>query len=351
MTGTRSLNARQRRFVEAYLATLNAEEAYRRAGYASSGWRGMPKRMFGLPAVRTAIEEGLADATRAIEIDAQRIIRRYTAIAFASIGDFVTVGRQGALGIDPSSIDAASLPALTTFDVSEYRTSKKKGRERVRRVRIGIASKLQALGALARHLGLFTAKHAGLQTPASTEDIEVAARPLEARRARFVDEYLRCGNATQAYIRAGHKPAHAHHHAWRLMARPEIRVAIEAGQRRLARRFDVSAERVIAEYVKIGFADISNYVDIKPDGSARLDLSLASREHLAALREIVVEEYCDRPPKDPHRIRRARLTLASKQHALDALARHLGLFDGGRRHAERRDEPFFPQDAEAPRTA
>jgi phage terminase small subunit len=144
---------------------------------------------------------------------------------------------------------------------------------------------------------------------------------------RFVGEFLRCGKATEAYVRAGHNAASAQHHAWRLMATPEIRAAIEAGRRRLTRRFDIHPRRVVAEYARIGFASMAHFMEIDEDGSVRLDLSLASRARLAALREIVVEEYCDRPPEDPHRVRRARLKLASKQQALDALARHLGLFD------------------------
>lgn len=314
------LNRRQRRFVDEYLATLNGAEAYRRAGYAARGSTGLSKRMFRLPAVRVAIEEGLARATRAIEIDTDRVIAQYMAIAFASIGDFVAIAPGGGLDVSRSSIRPASLPALATFDVREYRTAKRKGGERVRRVRIGIASKLQALGALARHFGLFTTRRGAAAAPDS-------GKPLDARGARFVDEFLRCGKATEAYVRAGHNAASAQHHAWRLMARPEIRAAIEAGRRRLAQRFDLHPRRIIAEYARIGFASMAHFMEIDEDGAARLDLSLASRAQLAALREIVVEEYCDRPPDDPRRVRRARLKLASKQQALDALARHLGLFD------------------------
>lgn len=333
MSHTKALNPRQRRFVEEYLATLNAEEAYRRAGYATCNATGLPQRMFGLPAVRAAIEAGLAESARAIETDAQRVITQTMAVAFASIGDFVTVGRGGALTVSPSTIDPASLPALKILDVIEYRTPKAQGGERVRRVRIGIASKLQALAALARHLGLFTADRATetASPKAETADAEPApdmTRPLGARRARFVAEYLRCANATQAYIRAGHPATRsAHHHAWRLMARPDVRAAIEAGQRRLAQRFELSASRILAEYARIGFASMADYVEVRPDGTARIDLSKAPRERLAALREIVIEEYCDRPPEDPGRVKSGRLTLAPKLQALDALARHLGMLD------------------------
>lgn len=333
MSHTDSLNPRQRRFVEEYLKTLNAEEAYRRAGYASGNGTGLPKRMFALPAVRAAIDAGLTQSAKAIEVDARRVITRYMAIAFASIGDFVAIGRDGTLEVGPSTIDPDSLPALTTFDVSEYRTPKAQGGERVRRVKIGIASKLRALDALARHLGLFKAKRktAAGSPVVETADTEAApdmARPLDARRARFVAEYLSCANATRAYIRAGHKatPA-AHHHAWRLMARPDVRAAIEAGQRRLARHFTLSAERIVIEYARIGFANMADYVDVQPDGCARIDLSKAPRERLAALRQIVIEEYCDRPPEDAGRVKHAHLTLTPKLPALHALARHLGVFD------------------------
>ncbi|MBX3500279.1 MAG: terminase small subunit [Alphaproteobacteria bacterium] len=331
MSSTRPLNSRQKRFVDGYLATLNAEKAYRRAGYATRGATGLPKRMFHLPAVRTAIEEGLARQAREIEIDSHRVIAQYKAVAFASIGDFVSIAPGGALSVSQSTINPASLPALASFDVREYRTPKARGGERVRRVRIGIACKLRALGELARHLGLFTARHGAAVTPSPDRAADPApdgARPLDARRARFVDEFLRCGNATQAYVRAGHKAAHAHHHAWRLMARPEVRAAIETGRRRLVRQCEVHPQRVIAEFAAIGFGNVAHFMEFDDDGTARVDLSLALPEQIAALREIVIEEYCDRPPEDPRRVRRAHLKLASRQQALDALAQHLRLFDG-----------------------
>lgn len=51
---------------------------------------------------------------------------------------------------------------------------------------------------------------------------------LGYRQRRFVDLYLACGNATQAYIEAGYSPKNAGSDAGKIMKNPKISQAIEA---------------------------------------------------------------------------------------------------------------------------
>ena len=59
-------------------------------------------------------------------------------------------------------------------------------------------------------------------------------KPLSPRHERFVLEYLKDGNATQAYLRAGYSPGGAQPSASRLLCRPNIAAAIAAGRQRIA---------------------------------------------------------------------------------------------------------------------
>lgn len=177
-----------------------------------------------------------------------------------------------------------------------------------------------------------------------TDDFEDTTSPaavptMTPRQRRFVEEYLIDLNASQAFVRAGYSPTHTRRSAWRLMQNPAVRAAIEAGRHRLAAACKVSAERVIAEYVRVAFASVHDYLDIGEDGSVRLDLTKMPPEHLAAIADFRLEEEEPKSP-DGRRVRRLRIKLASKLHALDSLSRHLALFAG--RPASR----VHPEDAE-----
>lgn len=82
------------------------------------------------------------------------------------------------------------------------------------------------------------------------------------------------------------------------------------------------AGRIHEEYARIAFANISDYLDIQPDGSARLDLLRATSGQMAALSAIDVEQHIDRPDGLPPLVHHMHLQLAAKHRALDALARH-----------------------------
>jgi phage terminase small subunit len=64
--------------------------------------------------------------------------------------------------------------------------------------------------------------------------------PLPLRHLRFVHEYLKDGNATLAYVRAGYSRRSAQPCASRLLARPHIAAAIAVGRQRLAQALEVA---------------------------------------------------------------------------------------------------------------
>lgn len=146
---------------------------------------------------------------------------------------------------------------------------------------------------------------------------------LNDRQARFVVEYLKEPDAARAYERAGYSSANAASHAWRLIRRPDVRKAIEEGQRRLLRPTDKSVERIIAAYARVAFASIDDVLDIGADGSVSVNLPKAKGH--PALQEVIVDDRVQYR-SGRRRVRRVTITLASKLEALDALARHLGMF-------------------------
>jgi phage terminase small subunit len=85
-----------------------------------------------------------------------------------------------------------------------------------------------------------------------------------------------------------------------------------------AERLSVDADKVVAEFARIAFADIGNLVEWGPEGVTLKPKSALSADDRAAVAEVAsgAGKYGAGP----------RLRLHSKHRALDAIARHLGLY-------------------------
>src|SRR6185437_1606987 len=83
---------------------------------------------------------------------------------------------------------------------------------------------------------------------------------LTPRQRRFVDEYLIDLNARAAARRAGFSPG-SRTYPSRLMRNPDIARAIAQAMAARAERTGITRERVLAEYAKIAFVDLSGLAD------------------------------------------------------------------------------------------
>lgn len=83
---------------------------------------------------------------------------------------------------------------------------------------------------------------------------------LTDRQARFVEEYLVDLNATQAAIRAGYAPDSASVEGSRLLANAKVGKAVADAKSERSVRTRVTADRVLSELARIGFADIRDAV-------------------------------------------------------------------------------------------
>src|SRR6185437_2064081 len=141
---------------------------------------------------------------------------------------------------------------------------------------------------------------------------------LTPRQQRFVEEYLVDPNGHQAALRAGYAPRGARQTVTHLLKRPEVAQAIRRGMDARAERMRLDPDRVLAELVRIAFADIGNLVDWGPDG-----VTLKPKRELSADDRAAVAEVAAGAGKGGAG---PRLRLHSKPRALDAIARHFGLY-------------------------
>jgi phage terminase small subunit len=167
------------------------------------------------------------------------------------------------------------------------------------------------------------------------------AKPLSPRHERFVAEFLKDGNATQAYIRAGYARRGAQPCASRLLRDPRIGAAIAAGRQRITETLQVSVERVTQEYAKIAFASVTDFVSTDENGRLRIDLEKANQAQRAGIVELWVSTHSKQE-------QRVRLKLGKLQ-ALAALAKQLGM-QGTKRAAKPVDpHDFLAEDLAAAR--
>ncbi|MDE2166534.1 MAG: terminase small subunit [Alphaproteobacteria bacterium] len=158
---------------------------------------------------------------------------------------------------------------------------------------------------------------------------------MNQRERRFVAEYLIDGNASAAATRAGYGGPHYPLYAHRLVRRHDIAAAIAKGEAARADNRRATADRVLLEFSKIGFADMRDFVDWGPN---HFELRRpASDWQGGAVAQVV-------PPTNgkPGSIR-----LHDKHAALEILARHTGLLGTGRAHRGPTDYRQAGRDARA----
>lgn len=140
-------------------------------------------------------------------------------------------------------------------------------------------------------------------------------KPLKHRHRRFVQEFLKDGNASAAYLRAGYKSRSPHVHGARLVASGRIKAEIERIARQRLEKADITGEEVLRITSQMARADARDLVTWDGNGGVRLTASHEiSDETAMAISEVTI---------DPDG--RVRVKLADRAPALNLLAKVLGM--------------------------
>jgi phage terminase small subunit len=111
---------------------------------------------------------------------------------------------------------------------------------------------------------------------------------MNARQARFVDEYLVDGNATQAAIRAGYSAKTAGQIGARLLKNVQVSAALEAGRALIAESNKLTQAEVVAGLRK----EATLYAEGATHG-ARVAAWTALGKHLGMFTDVVRNESED----------------------------------------------------------
>lgn len=160
---------------------------------------------------------------------------------------------------------------------------------------------------------------------------------LTAKQRAFVREYLIDLNATQAAIRAGYSEKTAYSIGEENLRKPEIAAAVEAAMKNRADRTDITADRVLKELAKIGFADIRKAIkwhshlvneEDNPDGGdiAVIKTIVTNQVELVGSEDLDDETAAAISEISQNATGGIKLKLHDKRAALVDIGKHLGMF-------------------------
>lgn len=91
-------------------------------------------------------------------------------------------------------------------------------------------------------------------------EVFVESDELTDRQRLFCIYYVKSFNATQAAIKAGYSPSGAHVEGSRLLRNPNVAAEIKRLKNEMTSELFISAIDVLNKYIKIAFADITDFV-------------------------------------------------------------------------------------------
>jgi phage terminase small subunit len=149
---------------------------------------------------------------------------------------------------------------------------------------------------------------------------------LNEKQRKACRELITGCTQEEAYVRAGYAKAAAKSGASKLFSRPEAQQYLNELRKPVVEKAQITAQMVLEELAKIGFANIADFVKATPGGDPYIDLSKMTREQAAALSEITIDDYMDGRGEDAREVKRVRVKLADKRAALCDIGKHLGMF-------------------------
>ena len=152
-----------------------------------------------------------------------------------------------------------------------------------------------------------------------------AKKKLTAQQELFIAAYVKRPNATRAAIAAGYSEASAHTIGWEQLQIPDVQAEVQARLKRIAGRYEITADRIIHELAKTALANMADYTSVLDDGTIVNDFTGVDRDQMAAVSEITVEEYVEGRGDSARNVRKTKFKLADRNKALMDLAKLLNV--------------------------
>lgn len=146
---------------------------------------------------------------------------------------------------------------------------------------------------------------------------------LTPKQERFCQEYMTDLDGVKAAMRSGYARTTAIAKSSKWLEKVKFKTRIGNLQSSLAVKTGVTQERVIDEYIKIGFANTKDFIG---EDNTIKDLSTLPRDLTAAVESIQSETRHDNGDSEGY-TDKVKVKFYNKLNALNDLGRHLGLFE------------------------
>ena len=157
---------------------------------------------------------------------------------------------------------------------------------------------------------------------------------LNDKQKQFCKEYLVDLNATQAAIRARYAEKTAYSQGQRLLKNVEAQEYIRELMQKREQRTEITADKVLEEYAKLGFSDVTDYLQVVTE-RILVGHDKETGEPISDISQFVLMKDTANIPKSKlaaiSEIKQAKdgsisFKLHDKKGALDSIAKHLGMF-------------------------
>lgn len=152
------LTLKQSLFVQELIKDFNITRAARDAGYSPDTAHVIGKNLLKTVKMRNAIKAALHDRALRTQLDQDKIICELACIAFADLRHFLVVNGNGDATVDLAGASPQAMRAVQEITQDVYVEGRGEDAVAVKRTRIKLHPKLQALEQLSRHLGLINDK-------------------------------------------------------------------------------------------------------------------------------------------------------------------------------------------------
>lgn len=142
------------------------------------------------------------------------------------------------------------------------------------------------------------------------------------QRKRFAERYIETLNGKESAIYAGYSEATATQQAWELLQIEEVQEYLQEKRKEFALKTGISIERVLNEYKKIAFSDIREICTVDGGMKQLSDLDDDAAGAISSIKSFEVHSLEGEKLGTNREIK-----LHDKIRALEALGKHLGLFE------------------------
>jgi len=133
-------------------------------------------------------------------------------------------------------------------------------------------------------------------------------------------------NATRAAIASGYSSKGAEQTGSVLTRNPKVAEEIAKKQGKRLQKLEITADRVLGELAKMGFANMLDYMNIEDGKITDFDYSRLTRDQAAAIQEITMDTTGGAGDGERKLVLRTRFKLGDKRGSLELLGKHLKLF-------------------------